>query len=594
MVSSITLNDKELFEKKLRKRKYIAAKKGTYYRENPHKFVKEYLNINLKVFQKLLLWKMNHSTHFMYVAARSQGKSFLLAIFAVVRAILYPNTIVCVCSKTRRQGLEILEKITKILMPISENLRAEIKDVTINTQKAEILFFNKSTIKVVTANDNARGGRANVLIIDEFRMVDKFILDTVLRKFNGTPRMTGYQNKEKYKHMHEDNIEIYATSAWFCSHWSYTKLLSYLKNMLDTGKDYFLCCLPYQLSVKEGLLLRKQIEEEMSESDFSQMAFDMEMGCKWFNDSNTGLYSYGEIAKNRDIKYAQYPPDTIMGISDKRLCIQKKQPGEVRLLSADIALMSSEKRDNDASSIFINSMIPMKSSRYMNNIIYTENREGMLTDELALLIRKYFEQYECDYLVIDTKGYGFGVVDTLLKDIYDPQTGITYEGLSCFNNPEIANRCQIPNARKAIWAIQGNPQFNSECALGLREIFRQNRLKLLLSEFDCEDYLSGIKGYKNLTVEQKINLKLPYIHTDLTINELVNLNYVAKDNVIKVYERSGMRKDRYSSLSYNIYVSRILEADLIKPKVDINVNINFKQPKTTKLRIGGGMYGGRY
>ena len=44
MVSSITLNDKELFEKKLRKRKYIAAKKGTYYRENPHKFVKEYLN----------------------------------------------------------------------------------------------------------------------------------------------------------------------------------------------------------------------------------------------------------------------------------------------------------------------------------------------------------------------------------------------------------------------------------------------------------------------------------------------------------------------------------------------------------------------
>lgn len=45
-----------------------------YYRENPQRFVKEYLNISLKTFQKFLIYAMMHNTHFMFWAARSIGK----------------------------------------------------------------------------------------------------------------------------------------------------------------------------------------------------------------------------------------------------------------------------------------------------------------------------------------------------------------------------------------------------------------------------------------------------------------------------------------------------------------------------------------
>ena len=46
------------------------AWRASYYRANPHRFVKECLNINLKLFQKILLFAMMHYHYFMYLAAR--------------------------------------------------------------------------------------------------------------------------------------------------------------------------------------------------------------------------------------------------------------------------------------------------------------------------------------------------------------------------------------------------------------------------------------------------------------------------------------------------------------------------------------------
>ena len=68
-------------------------------------------------------------------------------------------------------------------MPNSGLLRGEIKDVVINQSNAQITFRNGSYIEVVTANDNSRGHRANLLVCDEFRMINKDVIDLVLKKF---------------------------------------------------------------------------------------------------------------------------------------------------------------------------------------------------------------------------------------------------------------------------------------------------------------------------------------------------------------------------------------------------------------------------
>lgn len=246
-----------------------------FYRSNPHRFAKDYLNLDLKLFQKMLLCLMNICNFFCYIAARGQGKSWLLAVFCCVRCILYPGTKICIASGTRGQSITILEKIKIDLMHRSPLLVNEIQELSIASTKAHIEFKNGSFIKVVTAADTARSNRANIIIVDEFRMVAKDTITTVLRRFLSDPRSPDYLKNPKYKHLKERNKEIYLSSAFYKSHWSYDKVVDYKNNMLDDKKKYFVCGLPYQLSVKEDLLDASAVADEMSEAEFNEIKWSI-------------------------------------------------------------------------------------------------------------------------------------------------------------------------------------------------------------------------------------------------------------------------------------------------------------------------------
>lgn len=69
-------NRKSLNEVKQEKSERIMEGVGywaAYYRENPQRFATEFLNIKLKLFQKILLYCMMHMIHFMYLASRGSG-----------------------------------------------------------------------------------------------------------------------------------------------------------------------------------------------------------------------------------------------------------------------------------------------------------------------------------------------------------------------------------------------------------------------------------------------------------------------------------------------------------------------------------------
>ena len=115
-----------------------------------------------------------------------------------------------------------------------------------------------------------------MLIIDEYRMVDKEVLDLVLKKFLNYIRHPGYMDNPKYAHLAERNQQMYLSSAWFEQHWSWDLCKDYFVNMFDTTKNYYCFRFPYQMSIKENLLLKSQVEDEMTESTFSDIRFRME------------------------------------------------------------------------------------------------------------------------------------------------------------------------------------------------------------------------------------------------------------------------------------------------------------------------------
>jgi len=558
-----------------------------YYRANPHRFAEDYLGVRLKTFQCILLVMMNICAKFTYIASRGQGKSLLTAIFCCVRCILYPNTQICISAGSREQSAEIISKIILTLMPRSALLRNEILEYKNNTSGAFIIFRNGSYVKTVTASDNGRHNRANILIVDEFRMVKKHIVDTVLKKFLTSSREAGYLNKPEYAHLKERNKQIFLSSAWFKKHWAWEHVKSYAGNMLNDKKSYFVCGLPYQLSIKEGILMREEIEDEMSEASFNSVSFAMENECLWYGESEDAYFNYEELVYARKVQNAFYLPTTTDNLPTKELRLPIKQNGEIRIVVADIAVMGSKKRKNDATSITVMQLLPTKNDQYIRNILYLENFEGGHSETQAIRIRQIFEELNCDYMGIDAQGVGMGVVDELMKDLIDPDTGETYPAVTCKNNDEMAEHYKgnSSNPPKILYCIKGSAQFNSDCASLLKDNIKRGKLRLLITEQEADAYLNTLKGFKNLSPEKKTELMMPYIQTSLMINEIINLKYEVVGAKVKLSEKGNDRKDRYSSLAYANYIACELERDISKKQresIRNTCDFFYRKPKIRK------------
>lgn len=332
-------------------------------------------------------------------------KTYLTAVYCVIRCILYPGTRICVASATLKQALAVLKKITEDLCVQhgygSDLLKNEIEKITMNGSDPSILFKGGSIIYAVAANKNARSKRANVLICDEFVQMNKDVIDDVLIPFLNTPRQPGYLNNPEYENLQEDSMQFYLTSAWYKSSWGYKHVQDYIRNMIR-GKKYFSVSLPYQLSIKENLLKRSTVEGVMDKSDFNPVSFAMEYECIWFGTNGQEFFSLDDINKRRNL-YKTLPP--IEEVFTGRVEVPPPKFNEKRILSVDVALMISTKRKkNDATSIIINDCIPVSGNRYVANIVHARNIEGWTTDKVGIEIMRYYYKYKCTDIVIDTNG----------------------------------------------------------------------------------------------------------------------------------------------------------------------------------------------
>ena len=121
-----------------------------------------------------------------------------------------------------------------------ENLMREIKNYKITPSESYVEFWNGSKIEICTSNDRARGRRCQILVVDEFRLVEKDMIQDVLQPFTAVMRQPPFLEIEPYKSNKlkymESNKEIYMSSAYYKAHWSYDYAKMYLTAFLQ-GKE---------------------------------------------------------------------------------------------------------------------------------------------------------------------------------------------------------------------------------------------------------------------------------------------------------------------------------------------------------------------
>lgn len=411
-----------------------------------------------------------------------------------------------------------------------------------------------------------------MLIVDEYVMIkgEMETLKTVLEPFLQVPRQPPYTKIPQYANVVEETKKVYLSSAYYADHWAYSLYQDYVEKML-TGGSSFACNLPYQVSRKYGLMTETRLQQILDDPTMTEEGFQMEYEAIWWKQNDGAYIKPTDIMPNRTIVKAWYPPTLIqyMEEKDKRHKSwqeERTSKQELRVLGCDVAFASSSNgKNNDNTIIHYGVAIP-KNEKYMAEVRYSECMNGQNAKAIALRLKQLYYDGDCDYIVLDVLGSGLAVLDILSEYTYDEERNVKYPPMKCFNLKDKEERCGYKEAIPCIYGVIANEQLNNEIAVTLKSSFQNHTLRLLINEFEAEDFLSDHYDFLLKSNEEKVQLMYPYLQTTLIQTEIIKLRTEITRYGIKLVEFGTNTKDRYSALAYLNKFIREQENKLKKPK----------------------------
>lgn len=552
----------------------------TFFRRNLHRFATDYLGIKLHWYQAIMLYLMGINNFIVVVASRASAKSFISALYACIRCILYPNSMIVLASSTKGQSkLLVSEKIQKELMNMSPRLRREIRKIKDNQNEVIVFFKNNSTITVVPASENGRGYRSTAIIREEFRQIKKFIDDSILSPFQ-IVRQAPYLKDEYYSdvpELQEENVDIYISSSWYDNgNWMWGIVDQAFEDMM-AGKDSCLLAFDESVAIKHKIKTMRYFQTEKKKQD--PMTWQLEFLNTRLKENRHAFFTYNLLQQNQNSKQVFYPRTTLDFLSNRKNPYDiAKQKNEVRVVSCDMAFIENDGNDNSVFSCirFLPETTTYKKDSSNETIVnngyrripsYIEHTQGGELKKQAIRIRELYEDFQADYIILDTRNAGIGVLDFLARPLYDEERNVEYSALTCMNDEGLANRIRVEGAEPRIFAVNASRKLNSDIALDFRKVLSEKKIDFLVTfEQASEEILPKIKEYMSAPdAETQLFYETPFLETQALFSETSSLVYEKgnETGVIVIHEQGKNRKDRYTSVSYGSYFASLLERDLI-------------------------------
>lgn len=540
-----------------------------YWRSNPHRFIAEYLGLRLYDFQKVVIYAMFNYPNFIYVASRGLAKSTIALVFAVAYCILYPGTNVLVVAPTRGQSTRFVKKIQD-LMRGRPNLAQEISNIKTGLNESTINFNNGSVIVTAPYSENALGIRAQILIVDEFVRTEQRVISRVFVPMLTSPRAPEYVDlsaTQREKLPQEATKQLYLSSIRGAEEWSYDYFKQYLNYMTNCDNRYITFALPYNLGVKNRYISKNIVEQSFKENQDSVEMLLAEYLCIPERSSGDAFYKYNTLADRREEYRSMVAMNTneYLTYQNRREewpYYQEKRPGEIRILSMDVALVSSAKNDNTA--IWVLRLIPDEQG-YKRIFSYAESMNGVNSIVQVRRAKQLFYEFECDWFVLDANGSGMGIFDIATTETVDEERGEVYPAWTIYNSEDLdkRNRTIDKDAVPVIVTAQSGISAKSRMLIHSRDVFATNRIAILADTQDGIDYWNKTaQFFKETDQEIRGRVLAPYAQTSAFINEAINLRQISVQGKISAEEKSGRRKDRVMSMVYALDWARKLEEQL--------------------------------
>lgn len=240
----------------------LDAESIAYYRRNPCIACEDLLGIRLIDAQKWILQSSWNTPHCLWCCSRNFGKSFLGAIFMILKAVLYENQAIYIISSVGDQSKETFSKIEEIVTRIGKTSASikSLKDIieketkksptnktgfSHNPASYQVEFYNGSEIFTLNSKpDSNRSRRASLCFFDEAAFCsDELIAVCEAFATQNSDFVTSTDdgfNPETEKRKIPTQL-IYASSQDQVDKMFYKHYKNFAKRMLAGDRNYFVC-----------------------------------------------------------------------------------------------------------------------------------------------------------------------------------------------------------------------------------------------------------------------------------------------------------------------------------------------------------------
>ena len=556
---------------------------------------KQVFNVSILPSQALFLCEMWDRRFPMLIASRGFGKSFILSLYSMIRALLLPERKVVVVGAAFRQSkvlFEYMETIwnnAPILRSLSDANSGPRRDVD-----RCVMRINKSRVTCLPLGDGQkiRGQRANDIISDEFASIPRDIFETVVAGFAAVSSdpienvkkiaarkkaiELGLEIEKKTDSVldNKNNQIILSGTAYydfnhFAEYWKKWKAIITSKGKINklreifgedppkdfNWKDYSIVRVPYEL-LPEGFMDASQVAR--SKATVHAGIYQMEFGACFTRDSQ-GFFKR-TLIESCVANDGSNDSTIIKDRGDQPIVFEaslRGSPGKKYIFGVDPA------SEVDNFSIVVLEVNPdhrrivhcwtTNRSEHKEKVKRGYSKESDFYAYCARKIRDLMKIYPCIHIAMDAQGGGIAVMESLhdsdkLQDgevaiwpvIDDDKAKDTddHRGL------HILEMCQFA---KYDWLSEANH--------GLRKDFEDKAI--LFPRFDVitlgiSNAEDGLKGRVFDTLEQCV-LEIEDLKDELTMIQITQTasgrdKWDTPETVIGTGKKGKQRKDRYSSL----------------------------------------------
>ena len=512
------------------------------------------LNTEIAAYQiafQMLLWSKKYP---LLLASRGAAKTFSLALYSILRALLVQGSKVIIVSASFRQAKRVFEEIETIYRR-APLLRMAAGSAPQRSVDHCIFRIGDSTIKALPLGDGSkiRGERASCVLVDEVDSVDQEVFNVVVRGFGATQLdpmqklKESYKNKNTIRTPNEGNQIIISGTAGFEDGNFHKMYKQYLKiinveaqdygyNLTEElGEDYGdtfidhrnygIVKLPWS-KVPEGILDRDLISN--AKITMSKMLFGMEYECK-FADISRGFFTYKTIQRA-----------TSKGMDGFNVKI-KGDPTKEYVMGVDPA------RTSDAFAIVV---LELGSPR---KVVYIKTLINRKFSESVKEIRKILSKFNVVRIAMDAGGGGLTVEEMLENPQY-----FVEEQKPIF---DIETEKQNKDGDYILNVVNFTQKWIEESNFLLQKNIEDCDIMFPSKIVKSESYSSDASAEATDDAFEEINeCKKELYQISVTQTKNGNRHFDIEPNLETKKKKVRPRKDRYSALLLaNYYANDIME-----------------------------------